>query len=56
MAFKYYQLSADQGNSYAQTNLDDLYHFGNGVKKDYSMAIKYYQLSANQKEDHVGAE
>ncbi len=48
MAFRWYQLSAEQGNSVAQCCLGDYYRLGDGVDQDYSAAFKWYQLSAEQ--------
>ena len=48
MAFEYYKLSADQGNSHGQRNLGRMYYNGQSVEQDYKMAFKYYQVSADQ--------
>eukprot|EP00825_Cyclidium_porcatum_P037532 TRINITY_DN4162_c0_g1_i8.p3 TRINITY_DN4162_c0_g1~~TRINITY_DN4162_c0_g1_i8.p3 ORF type:complete len:117 (+),score=33.51 TRINITY_DN4162_c0_g1_i8:226-576(+) len=50
-AFKYYKLSADQGNSNGQNNLGYCYANGKGTEQDLEMAFKafkYYKLSADQ--------
>ena len=35
MAFKYYKLSADQGNSNGQNNLGDMYYNGQGTERGF---------------------
>ena len=47
-AKEYYELSANQGNSYAQNNLGYLYCNGLGLEKDVKKAKYYYELSTNQ--------
>ena len=47
-AFKYFELSADQGNSYGQYNVGNCYHVGIGVKNNNDKAFKYWKLSADQ--------
>ena len=47
-AVKWYRLSAEQGNAYAQKNFGDSYYYGEGVAKDYAEAVKWYRLSAEQ--------
>ena len=44
----WYQLSVNQGNKNAQTNLGYLYENGYGVEQDYGQAAYWYQLSANE--------
>ena len=48
MAFKYYNLSVAQGNSYGQSSLGYIYEHGFGVPQDFKKAFEYYQLSASQ--------
>ena len=48
-SFKWYQLSAKQGYSSAQTSLGDMYYHGKGVVQDYRAAFDWYQLAAEQK-------
>jgi uncharacterized protein len=46
-AFKYYERSAEQGDSYAQYSLGDMYETGfDGLPKDNKKALMYYQQSA----------
>ena len=47
-AFKWYALSADQGNAEGQNSLGNLYHLGYGVDQNYCEAFKLYKLSAEQ--------
>lgn len=47
-AFKYYKLSADQGNASAQCNLGICYDRGTYVARDLWQATMYYKLSADQ--------
>jgi len=47
-AARCYQLSADQGNAFAQFNIAWCYQNGEGVPKDISKAIQYYQKSSDQ--------
>lgn len=47
-AVKWYTLSAEQGNAWAQNRLGDCYRFGNGVTQDYKKAVELYTLSAEQ--------
>ncbi|KIC71031.1 tetratricopeptide repeat protein [Candidatus Protochlamydia amoebophila] len=46
LAFHYYLLAANQGNSQAQYNLGNFYELGKGVNQDISKAIFYYQQAA----------
>ena len=39
---------AEQGNAEAQYNLAVMYHRGEGVERDYSMAKQWYKKSAEQ--------
>ena len=50
-AFKYYKLSADQGNSYALYSLGNMYENGYGIEKNLEEAFKYYNLSAEKGND-----
>jgi len=47
-AFKEYSIEANNGNSYAQADLGDMYYHGVGVAQDYSKAIKWFELAAKQ--------
>ena len=47
-AFKWVKLSAEQGNSYAENLLGEMFYYGEGVKKDYSQAFKWIKLSADK--------
>jgi TPR repeat protein len=47
-AFKYYKLSADQGNSSSQFNVGTCYENGDGVDINLEEAFKYYKFSADQ--------
>ena len=46
LAKKYFELAAENINSYALLNLGNLYKNGYGVKQDYLKAKEYYELSA----------
>ena len=39
---------AEQGYSPAQSNLGQMYDFGQGVPQDYKEAVKWYRLAAEQ--------
>jgi SEL1 protein len=45
-AFKYFQLSADQGYVEGQLMLGIMYYKGEGVKRDYKMAVKWFQAAS----------
>jgi len=48
-SFKYYHLSADEGNNnYAQAALGYNYFYGIGVQKNIVLGLKYFHLSADQ--------
>ena len=47
-ALEYFELSAKQGNSYAQYNSGMMYDHGHGVKVNNEKAKEYYELSAVQ--------
>jgi len=47
-AFKYFKLSADQGNSEALKNLGDCYSNGEGVIQDEQEGVRYYELAAEK--------
>ena len=47
-AVRWYRLSADQGNAFAQYNLGVSYAFGRGVPQDEAEAVRWYRLSADQ--------
>ncbi len=49
-AFRWYRLSAEQGNATAQFNLGVRYLTGEGVLQDDKEAVKWYRLSAEQGE------
>ena len=42
-AFRWYSLSAAQGNPYAMTNLGNLYQTGTGTEKDLAEAVRWYE-------------
>nr|MCR4898079.1 TIR domain-containing protein [Acholeplasmatales bacterium] len=48
VAFKYYKLSADKGNSRGQSSLGVSYAKGIGIEKNEGLAFKYIKLSAEQ--------
>jgi len=52
-ALYYFQLSAEQNNSWAQCNLGAIYYRGDGVERDYTEALCYFQLSAEQGNSHA---
>jgi len=43
-----YRLAADQGDSFAQSNLGFMYYKGQGVPQDYKEAVRLYRLAADQ--------
>jgi len=45
---KWYRLSAEQGNAFAQYNMGEMYQGGYGVPRNYKSALKWYKLSAEQ--------
>ncbi len=45
-ASKWYLLSANQGDTYAENGIASLYEDGFGVEQDYNMAVHYYMLAA----------
>jgi len=47
-AFKWFQKSAEAGNSYAQYSLGGLYHYGNGTEQNYEKAFEWYKKSADK--------
>ena len=47
-ALKWYQLAAEKGNAYAQSDLGDMYYNGEGVPQDYEEALKWYRLAAEK--------
>ena len=47
-AFKWFQLSAKQGNQYAQLNLGMLYDNSQGVAQDYAKAVSWYRKAVKQ--------
>jgi hypothetical protein len=47
--FKYFKLSADKGNSFAQYDVGICYYHGKGVDHDPKEAFKYFNLSAKQR-------
>ncbi len=48
-AMRYYNLSANQNNSYAQNKLGEIYWYGNlGVKEDLLQAFNWHKLSADE--------
>ena len=46
--FEFVQKKAEQGDVVHQTNLGDMYRYGNGVKQDYSKAIEWYTKAAER--------
>lgn len=50
-SFKYFQLSANQGNAEAQQWVGSFYEKGKVVEKNYSEAVKWYRRSAEQGND-----
>ena len=46
-AVKWYRLSAEQGNAFAQLNLGLMYALGQGVIKDYVYAHMWSNISAS---------
>ena len=48
MAFKWYTLSAEQGNEQAQVNLAEMYAEGRGIPQNNIEAIRLYTLAAKQ--------
>ena len=47
-AAKLMRVAADQGDSFAQSNLGLMYANGQGVTQDYKEAVRFYRLSADQ--------
>jgi len=47
-AVKWYRLSADQSEPFAQFSLGLMYFEGHGVPQDYVMAYKWWSLAAAQ--------
>jgi TPR repeat protein len=47
-AFVEYKVLADQGDARAQSNLGNMYEFGEGVPEDDREAVKWYRLAAEQ--------
>ena len=39
---------AEQENAYAQSNLGNIYKYGQGVLQDYKTAVKWFNLKAEQ--------
>ena len=52
-AVKWFRLSAEQGNTDAQTNLGSRYKKGEGVPQDYKEAVKWYRLAAYEGNSHA---
>ena len=48
-AYKWYQLAADRGEKFAQSNLAACYQAGRAVVQSNDEAFKYYRMSALQK-------
>lgn len=56
-AIKYYELAANNNNSYAYSSLGFIYQYGNEVvTKDYKKALKYYQLAFDSGNIHSAKE
>jgi TPR repeat protein len=47
-AVKWFTLAAEQGNAKAQSELGEMYAYGQGVAQDYKTAVKWYTLAAEQ--------
>ena len=47
-SFRYFTLSAENGNKYGECNLAFFYYLGYVVKKDYNEAYRLFKLSADQ--------
>jgi TPR repeat protein len=45
---EWYKLSAEQGYTYAQYNLGNMYRQGQGVTRDFKPALKWYRLAAEK--------
>ena len=43
-----YRQAAEQGNSFGQNNLGDMYEYGKGVEKDCKKALYWYGKAAKQ--------
>lgn len=54
-AVKWFKLSADQGNTFAQGYMGDCYYKGLGVEKNYSEAVKWYRKAATDAEFPIGS-
>jgi len=52
-AFRFYWLSAEQGDEYAQYCVGWAYESGRGVVKNVRKALRWYQLSAKRGEEEV---
>ena len=50
-AVKWYILSAEQGNVFAQDNLGSMYENGHGILKDYEQAYMWYTIAASSGDD-----
>ena len=51
---KFYRLSAEQGNTQAQTNLAVMYRYGDGVPKDYITAHMWFNIAAANGHERAG--
>ena len=47
-AVKWFRKAAEQGNSFAQFNLGQIYTQGKGVPQDYAEAVKWWRKAAEQ--------
>ena len=47
-AIKWFRMAAEQGDTEAQLNLGEAYHYGNSVEQDYAEAVKWYRMAAEQ--------
>lgn len=47
-AFKEWTLAAEEGDAQAQHGLGNIYEYGSGVPKDYSMALEWYKAAAEK--------
>ena len=47
-AFKWYEASAESGNSWSQCKLGNFYEYGNGTERNYEKALEWYIKAAEQ--------
>ncbi|OOM14515.1 tetratricopeptide repeat protein [Clostridium saccharobutylicum] len=46
-AIELFEISSEQGNNESSFNLAEIYYYGRGVEKDFTLALKYYLKAAN---------